>query len=75
MNFVVQFVIAVVLALVAYLLTPKPKSVTPENAQDLEAPTAEAGRPVPVVFGDITVKGLNCLWYGDISKQTVKVKV
>jgi hypothetical protein len=40
----------------------------------MDNPTADAGRPVPVVFGTVTVKGLNVLWYGDKSKQTKKVK-
>lgn len=56
------------------LLAPKPKTPKPEAAKDLENPTAEAGRPIPVVFGTITVKGLNVLWYGDKSFRTVKVK-
>lgn len=70
---VVQLVVAVVLQVAAYLLAPKPKSTRAE-ASDLESPTAEAGRPVPVVFGTKRVKGLNVLWYGDKSKRTYKVK-
>lgn len=75
MNFVVQFVIAIVLAVLAYMFMPKPKLPKSESSQSLENPTAEAGRPVPVVFGDVILKDHNCLWYGDISKQTVKVKM
>lgn len=56
------------------LLAPKPKAPKPEAAKDLEDPTAEAGRPIPVVFGTVTVKGLNLLWYGEKSSQTSKVK-
>lgn len=56
------------------LLAPKPKAPKPEAASDLDDPTAEAGRPIPVVFGTITVKGLNVLWYGDKSFTTKKIK-
>lgn len=72
--FIVQFIIAIVLAVVAYLLAPQPKAAKNENTRDLDAPTADAGRPVPVVFGELTVKSPNCLGYWDISKEVVKVK-
>ncbi len=61
-----QLVIGLALAALSYVLTPRPQQEKPPAAMDLEAPTAEAGRTVPVVFGTIRVKGLNVLWYGDI---------
>lgn len=72
---VIQIVVAVALAVVAHLFAPKPSDPQSDATRDLEAPTADAGRPVPVVFGEVTVKGPNCLGYWEISKQTVKVKV
>jgi predicted phage tail protein len=66
----VQLAIAVALQLVSLLLAPKPKKQKPPEAADFEAPTAEAGRPIPVVFGTMTVKGTNYLWYGE--KETVR---
>lgn len=65
---------AVALAAINYLLAPKIKAPKPEAVADLEDPTAEAGRPVPVPFGTITIKGLNLLWYGEKSSRTYKVK-
>lgn len=56
-----------------FLLAPKVKAPKPAEVQDLDDPTAEAGRPVPVVFGTITVKGLNLLWYGEKRQDTYKV--
>lgn len=56
------------------LFMPKPKAPKPPEATDLENPVAEAGKPIPVVFGTILVKGLNVLWYGNKSKNTRKVK-
>ena len=59
---------------VSILLRPKVKTPKPDAAKDMENPTAEAGRPIPVVFGTITVKGLNVVWFGDKSRRTYKVK-
>lgn len=70
-----QIVIAIILAVVSYMLTPKPKSPQSEATKQLDAPTADASRPIPVVFGSMTIKSPNCLWYGDISSQTRQVSV
>jgi hypothetical protein len=52
---------------------PRAKTPKPEMAKDLDDPTAEAGKPIPVVFGTITVKGLNVLWFGEKRSRTYKV--
>lgn len=70
----IQLLIAVALAIISALLAPKPKTGKGASAQDLENPTAEAGRPIPVVFGTITVKGGNILWYGDKGTRTYSVR-
>jgi hypothetical protein len=66
--------IAVALSAVLIVLMPRPKRPKPDAATDLENPTAEAGKPEPVVFGTMTVKGLNNLWYGEktIADRMVK---
>ena len=68
-NFLIQFAIGLALMILSYALTPKPKAQKPGEVQDLEAPTAEAGREIPVVFGSITVSSANCLWYGKRNKR------
>jgi len=75
MQFLIYIAIAIVMALIAYALAPKPKTPKPDTSQQLEAPTAEAGRPLPVAFGQITVQSPNALWYGDVSNIVVKVKM
>lgn len=65
--------LAVAFTVVAYILMPKPKRTRPPEAQDLEEPTADAGRPIPVVFGTVTIKGLNVLWFGDKSRDSFEV--
>jgi hypothetical protein len=73
--FWVQLLVAIVLAVVSYLIMPKPKQPQPPGTRDLESPTADAGRPLPVVFGTLTVKGLNVVWYGELQVKTEKVKM
>lgn len=65
--------LAIAFNVIAYLLTPKPKKVKPEAAKDMDDPTADAGRPIPVVFGTVTVKGLNVLHFGDKNSRTLEV--
>jgi hypothetical protein len=74
MAFWVVIALAVATVALNFLLRPRPKLPKPGEVEDLEDPTTEAGRPVPVVFGTITVKGLNVLWYGEKSLLTRKVK-
>ncbi|ERP95651.1 membrane protein [Labrenzia sp. C1B10] len=71
----VQLILGLALMIIGYILQPKPKAQKPAAATDLEGPTAEAGRPVPVPFGDITMVGGNYLWHGDkeMRKRTERV--
>lgn len=74
MAFWIPFLVAMVaFTVVAYVLAPKPKKAQPVGTRDLESPTADAGRPLPVVFGTVTVKGTNVLWYGDVSQKTYEI--
>lgn len=68
-----SLLIGLAISIVAYLIMPKPKQPKPPEAKDLEGPVAEAGKPVPVVFGSMRVRGLNLLWYGHISKRVYEV--
>ena len=69
----IPLLLAIIFNVIAYLLMPKPKKQKPPEVQDLEDPTAEAGRPIPVVFGTLTVKGSNILWFGDKQHLTRQV--
>lgn len=73
MNFLFNLFVGFVLNVISYLLQPKPKQPKPGPAQDMEAPTADAGRPLPVLFGTMTIKGTNVLWYGDKQSYTYKI--
>lgn len=71
--FLVQLLIGFALNIVAYMLLPKPKSEQPAETTDLEDPTAEAGKPIPLLSGSKTIKGLNILNFMD--KQTITREV
>lgn len=70
----IALAISVVMMIVSYALAPKPKKQKPDATKDLENPTAESGRPIPVVFGSITVKSGNVLWYGEKGKHDYQVR-
>ena len=62
-SFFIQILVSVALSLIAYVISPKPKPQRPKEIDPalLEEPTAEVGRPVPVVFGSVTVQSPNVL--------------
>jgi hypothetical protein len=65
-NYVILFVVSYVLTA---LTAPKPQR--PEVGT-VEAPTAEVGRSIPVLFGTRWLAQPNVVWYGDISTSPVK---
>ncbi len=69
-----QLIITIVSALLTYLLQPKPERPKPASLKDFNIPTAEEGRPIPVVFGRPTIKGANVIWYGDLGTRPIKTK-
>lgn len=67
-------VVIVVAALISSALTPKPPEPKPASLSDVDAPTAEEGRPIPVVFGTVLLRGSNVVWYGDLQADPIKKK-
>lgn len=76
MAWFLAIIIGFALQVVGYLLAPKPKKDKPREAQDLEAPSVESGREMPVIFGTVNViVGLQVLWYGDKSQEDREISV
>ena len=67
-------VVIVVAALVSVALAPKPPAPKPAELSDLDAPTAEEGRPIPVVFGTVLITGPNVVWAGDLRVDPIQKK-
>lgn len=74
MAWIIQILIAVAVSVAAYLIMPKPKGPKAEAAKDLENPEANANKPIPKVWGTLTVKGLNVMWFGDKAVREFEVK-
>lgn len=70
----IALVVMIIINILVYVLSPKPKQQKPLAAQDLEEPTADAGRPVPKVWGTLTVKSINVLWFGEKNVREYKIR-
>lgn len=68
----VQLILLVVSYFVSAALAPKPPMPKPAALEDFDIPVAEQGRPIPVVFGTVTLTGANVLWYGDLRTTAIK---
>jgi len=66
--------VLVVSVLVQYALQPKTPQPQAAELKDFEAPTADEGRPVPVVFGSVLVRSANVVWYGDLRTTPIRSK-
>jgi hypothetical protein len=69
----IALLIAVVVEVIAYAIIPKPAAPKPPAVQDEQTPTADASKPIPVIFGELTVNGTNVLWVGNKSQNTYDV--
>lgn len=65
------FVVALV---VAYTMAPKPETRPPAGFDEIQAPTAEVGREIPVLFGRRKLEGPNVVWYGHLRTVAIKKK-
>ena len=72
MEWLIYAAIVVVSAIISVALAPKPPTPKPPELSDVEAPTAEEGKPIPVVFGDVWIKGSNVVWFGDLGTDPIK---
>lgn len=72
---VIIYIVVIILMIVAAALSMamRPKPVPPPAAQlsDFQVPTADAGRPIPVIFGTVLMKGPNVVWYGNLSATPI----
>jgi len=76
-QILVQLLIGLALQVVGFLLMPQTATSKPEEVTDMEDPTAESGRPIPVVFGEPPggLTSVNIIWFGDKTTTARKVKV
>ena len=56
----------VVVTVLTIALAPRPPTPRAASFTDFTLPTADQGRPIPVIFGTVNITGPNCVWYGDL---------
>lgn len=69
--YIAVFIVALV---VSYAMMPKPQSQPPAGLGDINVPTAEEGREIPVLFGTRDLYGPNVVWYGDLRTEAIRKK-
>ena len=66
-----MLIIYIVLMVVSYLLTPKPKQPDAPTPGDVTETVVDASSAVPVLFGTRMMAQPNCAWYGDIGTTPI----
>ncbi|MBL4908944.1 MAG: hypothetical protein JKX78_02805 [Alteromonadaceae bacterium] len=64
MEYLIYIIIVIIIAVA---LQPKPPGAKPATLSEVDAPTAQQGKPIPKVFGTWVVQSPNIVWYGDLS--------
>jgi hypothetical protein len=70
MEILAIFAIGLILA-----FTAKPKKTSSPSPSSIDAsdiPTAEAGKPIPIVIGTVLCKDANVTWWGDVRYEPIK---
>jgi hypothetical protein len=68
------FIAFAVLLVATYAFAPKPQNTPPAGLNEIQLPTAEEGREIPILFGTCRVRSANVVWYGDLSSEAIKSK-
>ena len=75
-QFLARIGLALLLNAVAAVLSPRDRNRGPQatGLDEFDIPTAEEGRPIPVLFGTVLVKGPNVVWSGDLDVDPIREK-
>ena len=68
----VYLIVFIIGLFVAFSMQPKAVVPPPPSLDDMQVPTAEPGRPIPVIFGTRLIKAPNVVWYGDLKYTAVQ---
>jgi hypothetical protein len=72
MFFLVVLLVVALVAVVVAMQPQKSQDSAPASLKDFTVPTAEKGKPIPVVFGTVLVQSPNVVWYGDLYYKAIK---
>ncbi|MFO0336120.1 MAG: hypothetical protein ACK53C_14095 [Pseudomonadota bacterium] len=70
----VQIALLIVSAYLSAALAPKPKPPEAAGLGDVDAPTAQEGGAIPVIFGTVWLRAPNVVWYGDLRTTPIRKK-
>lgn len=73
-NFVYQLVIAVVMAVISYALTPKPPKPKPAALSEFDVPQAREGQSYCWIFGECYVPDATVAAWDNLTNQPIKAK-
>lgn len=65
------FIWAIVMMVVSYLLTPKPKVSNPAASETVDVSYPQEGESIVVLFGTRDINASSVVWYGHIKSQAV----
>lgn len=71
----VALIVSVAINVAALIITPRPKAAKPDAVQQAENPTADAGKPIPVLFGKARISETNIIGFWDKSTRQYEIKV
>lgn len=76
-SLLVAVIVAVVSTVLSELLRPKPdiENAKPAGKGDFRFPTAEEGRKIPLIWGQVRLSGPNVTWWGDFKQIPIKEKI
>lgn len=67
----IQAAILIIGLIYSYSMRPKPQNARPAGLEEIQAPTAEDGREIPVLFGTRDIQSANVVWYGDFQAAPI----
>lgn len=70
----IQLIIVLVMLIISYLITPKPKNNDPVagKLKDSDFPIAQETDEIPVIFGQVILASPNVVWWGDVKTREIK---
>jgi Putative phage tail protein len=72
--FIFMLLLFVATTVIGILMRPQNNGPLASSLGDFLYPTAQEGRPIPVVFGTVKIGGGNTVWWGDLTVQPIKQK-
>lgn len=70
----VMLIVALASAVYSVCATASVKATSNDAStlEDFDMPTADDGKQMPVIFGTVTLKSSNIVWYGDLDYKKIE---